>query len=86
MALNRTLDALQVKAVFLEPNLAAYAATLRELAGQRGIAVCRIYGDAFDPTVQSYIDMMQANALALKECLDRGAPLPAVPFPPQKGK
>ncbi|WP_263474098.1 metal ABC transporter solute-binding protein, Zn/Mn family [Mobiluncus mulieris] len=86
VALNRTLDALQVKAVFLEPNLAAYAATLRELAGQRGIAVCRIYGDAFDPTVQSYIDMMQANALALKECLDPGAPPPAVPFPPQKGK
>lgn len=86
VALNRTLDALRVKAVFLEPNLASYAATLRELAGQRGIAVCRIYGDAFDPTVQSYIDMMQANALALKECLDPGQPSPAVPFPPQKGK
>lgn len=83
VALNRTLDALKVKAVFLEPNLAAYATTLRELAGQRGIAVCRIYGDTFDPKVHSYIDMMQANALALKECLDPGGALPAVLFPPK---
>lgn len=86
VALNRTLDSLRVKAVFLEPNLASYAATLRELAGQRGIAVCRIYGDTFDQTVKTYVDMMQANTLALKECLDPGTPLPAVPFDPKEGK
>lgn len=82
LALARTLDALQLPAVFLEPNVATHSPTLVQMAKERGIEVCRIYGDAFDQRVSTYIDMMQANALSLKECLDPGSALPPVPFPP----
>ncbi|AKK04096.1 anchored repeat ABC transporter, substrate-binding protein [Corynebacterium epidermidicanis] len=69
IALTHTLENLQVPAVFLEPQLARRATTLSETAGRLNIAVCRIYGDAFDPEVQTYLDLMRFNADSLRRCL-----------------
>jgi anchored repeat ABC transporter substrate-binding protein len=67
--LAQTLRTLDIPAVFLEPNLAARASTLTELAAQEGVRVCPIYGDAFDAEVTDYVQMMRANADSLLECL-----------------
>ncbi|MFT3877185.1 MAG: anchored repeat ABC transporter, substrate-binding protein [Propioniciclava sp.] len=67
--LTETIRTLKVPAVFLEPNLAARASTLTEVAGEQGIAVCAIYGDTFDATVTSYVQMMRFNADSLRSCL-----------------
>lgn len=67
--LSETIRTLRVPAVFLEPNLAARSSTLTEVAAEQGVAVCPIYGDSFDATVTSYVEMMRANADSLKECL-----------------
>lgn len=70
IALTRTLQNLQVPAVFLEPNLSSRANDLKELAKRLDIKICRIYGDSFDSQVTSYAEMMRANAKSLKTCLD----------------
>lgn len=57
--------------MFLEPNLAARSATLREVASEQGVAICPIYGDAFDDEVDTYVEMMQFNADSLRRCLTR---------------
>lgn len=70
--INRLIDTLrrlEVPAVFLEPNLVARANVLRQVAEDHDIEVCRIYGDAFDPDVDSYVDMMRHNADELLRCL-----------------
>ncbi|MCC5953892.1 MAG: anchored repeat ABC transporter, substrate-binding protein [Acidimicrobiia bacterium] len=67
--LTDTLRRLEVPAVFLEPNLVARANVLRQVAEDHDIEVCRIYGDAFDPDVQSYVEMMRHNADELLRCL-----------------
>ncbi|TFD54739.1 anchored repeat ABC transporter, substrate-binding protein [Cryobacterium frigoriphilum] len=67
--LTETIRNLGVPAVFLEPNLVARASTLTEVAGEQGIEVCTIYGDTFDATVTSYVEMMQFNADSLLRCL-----------------
>ncbi|MBM9469330.1 anchored repeat ABC transporter, substrate-binding protein [Nakamurella sp. YIM 132084] len=67
--LTETIDNLHVPAVFLEPNLAARSSTLQEVAKERGVRICRIYGDAFDDQVRTYVQLMQFNARSLQECL-----------------
>nr|WP_235866072.1 zinc ABC transporter substrate-binding protein [Serinibacter arcticus] len=67
--LVETIRNLHVPAVFLEPNLIARSSTLTEVAGEMGIQVCRIYGDAFDDEVASYTAMMRFNADSLHSCL-----------------
>jgi anchored repeat ABC transporter substrate-binding protein len=67
--LTETIRNLEVPAVFMEPNLAARSATLTEVAEEEGVRVCPIYGDTFDDTVDTYVEMMRFNADSLKECL-----------------
>ncbi len=67
--LAETIRTLGVRAVFLEPNLAARSSTLTELARQQHIALCTIYGDTFDEHVTGYVQMMRANADSLRACL-----------------
>lgn len=67
--LGQTMRDMHIRAVFLEPNLAARSATLTEVAKEHGVSVCPIYGDAFDERVDTYIDMMRFNAASLKRCL-----------------
>jgi anchored repeat ABC transporter substrate-binding protein len=72
--LSRTIRSLAIPAVFLEPNLAARSSTLTEVAGELGVRVCPIYGDTFDRTVTTYVQMMRANAASLRDCLAPSAP------------
>ncbi|MFC0508875.1 anchored repeat ABC transporter, substrate-binding protein [Micromonospora costi] len=69
--LTETIRNLKIPAVFLEPNLAARATTLTELAREEGLRVCPIYGDTFDRDVTTYLDMMRFNAESLRDCLTR---------------
>ncbi|MCX4471372.1 anchored repeat ABC transporter, substrate-binding protein [Micromonospora sp. NBC_01655] len=67
--LTQTIRNLKIPAVFLEPNLAARATTLTEVAREEGLRVCPIYGDTFDRDVTTYTQMMRFNADSLHECL-----------------
>jgi anchored repeat ABC transporter substrate-binding protein len=67
--LTRTVQALEVPAVFLEPNLAARSTVLTEVARENDLQVCDIYSDAFDDRVTTYVDLMRANADSLRRCL-----------------
>ncbi|MCW6003368.1 anchored repeat ABC transporter, substrate-binding protein [Micromonospora sp. CPCC 205371] len=69
--LTETIRNLNVRAVFLEPNLRARSSALVQIAKEQDVAVCDIYGDAFDDTVDTYVKMMRFNADSLKECLTR---------------
>lgn len=67
--LTETIRNLEVPAVFLEPNLRARASTLTEVAHEQDVQVCPIYGDTFDGTVTTYIQMMRFNANTVRDCL-----------------
>ncbi|MFD6138676.1 anchored repeat ABC transporter, substrate-binding protein [Promicromonospora sp. NPDC060271] len=67
--LTRTVQALDVPAVFLEPNLAARSTVLTEVAQENDLRVCEIYSDAFDDRVTTYVELMRANADSLRRCL-----------------
>ncbi|HCG3139803.1 TPA: anchored repeat ABC transporter, substrate-binding protein [Corynebacterium striatum] len=69
IALRRTLENLQLPAVFVEPTQQSSTATLTEAAAQLGVAVCPIYGDTLDERVPTYIDFMRFNADSLRRCL-----------------
>lgn len=69
--LTRTVQALDVPAVFLEPNLAARSTVLTEVARENDLRVCPIYSDAFDDRVTTYVDLMRANADSLRRCLKK---------------
>lgn len=68
--LARTLQELQVPAVFVEPTYAAQANTLITQAREAGIEVCQIYGDSLRDPVNTYVELMATNAFNLKTCLD----------------
>ena len=40
-----------------------------EVAEDEGVEVCPIYGDTFDEDVQSYVELIRANARSLQRCL-----------------
>jgi len=67
--LTETIRNLDVKAVFLEPNLKSRSSELTQVADEQHIQVCPIYGDTLDDAVASYIDMMRFNADTLRRCL-----------------
>ncbi|WP_396124741.1 anchored repeat ABC transporter, substrate-binding protein [Corynebacterium sp. ES2775-CONJ] len=69
IALTRTLENLQVPAVFLEPKLAGRSGVLTETAATLDIAVCTIRGDTLDSTATNYIDLMRSNVEELRRCL-----------------
>ena len=69
IALRRTLENLQLPAVFIEPTQQASADVIREAAHSLGIAVCPIYGDTLDDAVPTYLDLMRFNAESLNRCL-----------------
>jgi len=69
--LTETIRSLKVPAVFMEPNLSARSSTLSEVAREQGVAICQIYGDTFDASVTSYVQMMRFNADSLRDCLRR---------------
>ena len=68
-ALTETIADLQVKAVFVEPNLHARASVLRQVAEDEGVQVCTLHGDALPEDAPTYIDMMRQNASELSRCL-----------------
>ncbi len=68
-ALTAAIKNLGVRAVFVEPNLHARAGVLRQVATDHGVRICTLYGDAFDPKVNNYVDMMRHNADELLRCL-----------------
>ncbi|WP_295775581.1 anchored repeat ABC transporter, substrate-binding protein [uncultured Microbacterium sp.] len=72
--LAETIRSLDVPAVFVEPNLAARSTTLADVARAEHVAVCPIYGDAFDAHVRTYVDLIRANARSLADCLGGTAP------------
>jgi anchored repeat ABC transporter substrate-binding protein len=67
--LHQTVEDLQIGAVFLEPNLRSRSSTLKEVAEDAGIEVCPIYGDSFHEEIDTYLEMMMANARSLRDCL-----------------
>ncbi|WP_442913288.1 anchored repeat ABC transporter, substrate-binding protein [Kribbella sp. CA-293567] len=67
--LSETIRNLKVPAVFTEPNLAQRASVLTQVAHDRGVRVCSIYGDSFDDHARSYVAMMRHNADELLLCL-----------------
>ena len=69
IALRRTLENLHLPAVFVEPVQQASADTLTQAAAEQGVELCPIYGDTFDDTVGTYIDLMKFNADSLQRCL-----------------
>ena len=69
IALQRTLENLDIPAVFVEPNAAASTSTLEETARRAGAEVCTIYGDSLDERVPTYLDLMRFNAHEINRCL-----------------
>jgi anchored repeat ABC transporter substrate-binding protein len=67
--LSDTIRNLRVPAVFTEPNLAARASVLIQVARDQGVQVCSLYGDTFDEHARSYVAMMRHNAEELQRCL-----------------
>jgi anchored repeat ABC transporter substrate-binding protein len=67
--LSETIRNLKVPAVFTEPNLVQRASVLTQVARDRGVRVCSIYGDSFDDHARSYVAMMRHNADELLLCL-----------------
>ena len=70
ISLRRTLENLHLPAVFVEPVQQASTETLMQAAAEQGVELCPIYGDTFDDTVSSYIDLMKFNADSLQRCLN----------------
>ncbi|AKE40140.1 Anchored repeat ABC transporter, substrate-binding protein [Corynebacterium camporealensis] len=69
IALTRTLQHLEVPAVFLEPTEQNGPGTLSEIARDLGLNVCTIHGDMLSDAVPTYLDLMKTNALTLRRCL-----------------
>ncbi|ADB50804.1 anchored repeat ABC transporter, substrate-binding protein [Conexibacter woesei] len=67
--LTETIARLRVGAVFMEPSLRQRATVLTQVARDRGVRVCKLYGDAFDDAARSYVAMMRHNARELRRCL-----------------
>ncbi|MFJ4873181.1 anchored repeat ABC transporter, substrate-binding protein [Streptomyces sp. NPDC088757] len=67
--LSTTIENLDVPAVFMEPNLVQRATVLTQVATDRRVKVCMLYGDAFDENARHYTDMMRHNADELRSCL-----------------
>ncbi|MDO4664976.1 MAG: anchored repeat ABC transporter, substrate-binding protein [Actinomycetaceae bacterium] len=69
IALTKTLENLQVRAVFVEPNASHHAADLKQAAGRLGIKICTLWADSFTDEAPTYERLMLKNAHNLKTCL-----------------
>lgn len=58
-----------IPAVFTEPQVNTVSETLEEIASDAGVEVCKLYSDALDDTVKSYIELMTYDADELLRCL-----------------
>ena len=67
--LTETITNLRVPAVFMEPNLTKRATVLTQIAKDKNIRICKLYGDSFDDQARSYVAMMRHNAEELARCL-----------------
>lgn len=64
-----TAQAEDIPAVFTEPQVSTVSETLEEIANDAGVEVCKLYSDALDDTVKSYIELMTYDADELLRCL-----------------
>lgn len=69
VALTRTLQGLEVPAVFLEPAELERPGTLSEIATDLDVALCPILGDTLTDEAPTYLDLMTFNAHSLRSCL-----------------
>lgn len=69
IALTRTLENLQVPAVFIEPTLAGQARDLQAIAQRLGVQVCTIRGDTLDDEANGYEALMRTNLREITRCL-----------------
>ncbi|WP_070614256.1 anchored repeat ABC transporter, substrate-binding protein [Corynebacterium sp. HMSC067D03] len=73
LALSRTLDNLDVPAVFVEYGSEQETPVLTQTAAQHGVNVCPIWGDSLDPPgqgpAQTYVDFVLANGSSISNCL-----------------
>ena len=67
--LTETITNLRVPAVFMEPNLTKRATVLTQIAKDKNIRICKLYGDSFDDQARTYVAMMRHNAEELVRCL-----------------
>lgn len=68
--LARKIEDQNVPAVFKEPQ---FSARVLDLAAEdAGVEVCTLYSDAFGDGVDSYVKLMQFNAIELVRCLADG--------------
>ena len=66
-----TLKNMKISAVFLEPQKRNRHPVIAQVAQENGVQVCGLYGDTLDAQAPTYIDMMQANARSLSQCLGK---------------
>lgn len=73
LALARTLDNLDVPAVFVEYGSEQESPVLTQTAAQHGVNVCPIWSDSLDPPgqgpAQTYVDVVVANGKSISNCL-----------------
>jgi ABC-type Zn uptake system ZnuABC Zn-binding protein ZnuA len=69
--LTEAVRRLAVPAVFVEPNLAARAAVLSQVAADAEVDVCQLHGDTFSAAATDYVQMMRWNARELRRCLSK---------------
>lgn len=69
LALRRTIDNLDVPAVFVEPGPHASTQTLTQVAAESNVQVCTLYGDSINAEVDSYLKLIEHNAQELSRCL-----------------
>lgn len=66
--LRRTVEDLQVPALYLDRGVLQRASVLREVAEDTGTRVCELYSDTLDARAPHYSDMMRHNAQTIEDC------------------
>ena len=73
LALTRTLENLDVPAVFVEYGSEQETPVLTQTAAMHGVRVCPIWGDSLDPPgqgpAQTYVEFVLANGESISNCL-----------------
>lgn len=66
--LRRTIDDLQIRAIYTERNTAERVPILGEIASDTGTKLCELYTDTLDAEAPRYEDTMRANAAEISRC------------------
>lgn len=66
--LRRTIEDLNVPALYLERGILQRTSVLAEVASDTGTRVCELYSDTLDDQAPHYLDMMLANANMIRTC------------------